>query len=531
MEHFNAAGAAGAAAGRDKEFNLYRDIRFRTDGEIYLGVVGPVRTGKSTFIKRFMDLLVLPHMENEHEKLRALDEMPQSGTGRTITTTEPKFIPKEAAEVSLQDGVHMKVRLVDCVGFMIPGAAGALEEDVERMVKTPWFEEKIPFTQAAEIGTEKVIKDHSTIGIAVFSDGSFGEFSRNDFEEAEQRTAKELKQMGKPFLIVLNSAKPYSEETRQTARELEEKYSVAVLPVNCEQMKLNDVQQILQEALYEFPVSQVEFYMPKWVEMLPADHEMKQALIETVREMMKSVSTMHQFMKRESDSRIAGSDGDDGQEEGIGYRDKCGLLTDCPYINGAKVEQISLADGTIRIVLEVEESYYYELLSEMMGQKVENEFQLMQILREFAAMKQEYVKVEEALESVRRKGYGVVSPEKGEISLEEPEIIRHGNKYGVKIKAESPSIHMIRANIETEIAPIVGTEEQAKDLIEYIKEAEQGDEGIWETNIFGKTVEQLVQDGIHGKIGMMGDECQMKLQETMQKIVNESNGKMICIII
>lgn len=506
MEHLNTAGAAGAAAGKENEFNLYRDIRFRTNGEIYLGIVGPVRTGKSTFIKRFMDLLVLPYMENEHEKLRALDEMPQSGTGRTITTTEPKFIPKEAAEVTLQDGIHMRVRLVDCVGFMIPGAAGALEEDVERMVKTPWFEEKIPFTQAAEIGTEKVIKDHSTIGIAVFSDGSFGEFARNDFMEAEERTAQELKQMGKPFLIILNSAKPYSEETRQTAKELEEKYQVAVLPVNCEQMKQNDVQQILQEALYEFPVSQVEFYMPRWVEMLPGDHEMKQALIETVRELMKSVSTMHQFMKQ-------------------------GVTLDCPYINAAKVEQISLADGTIRIVLEVDESYYYELLSEMMGQKVENEFQLMQILREFAEMKREYVKVEEALESVRRKGYGVVSPEKGEISLEAPEIIRHGNKYGVKIKAESPSIHMIRANIETEIAPIVGTEEQAKDLIEYIKEAEQEDMGIWETNIFGKTVEQLVQDGIHGKIGMMGDECQLKLQETMQKIVNESNGKMICIII
>ena len=506
MEHLNTAGAAGAAAGKENDFNLYRDIRFRTNGEIYLGVVGPVRTGKSTFIKRFMDLLVLPYMENEHEKLRALDEMPQSGTGRTITTTEPKFIPKEAAEVSLQDGIHMRVRLVDCVGFMIPGAAGALEEDVERMVKTPWFEEKIPFTQAAEIGTEKVIKDHSTIGIAVFSDGSFGEFARNDFKEAEERTAQELKQMGKPFLIILNSAKPYSEETRQTAKELEEKYQVAVLPVNCEQMKQADVQQILQEALYEFPVSQVEFYMPRWVEMLPGDHEMKQALIETVRELMKSVSTMHQFMKQ-------------------------GVTMDCPYINAAKVEQISLADGTIRIVLEVEESYYYELLSEMMGQKVENEFQLMQILREFAAMRREYVKVEEALESVRRKGYGVVSPEKGEISLEEPEIIRHGNKYGVKIKAESPSIHMIRANIETEIAPIVGTEEQARDLIEYIKEAEREDMGIWDTNIFGKTVEQLVQDGIHGKIGMMGDECQLKLQETMQKIVNESNGKMICIII
>ena len=489
-----------------KEYDLYKDIQLRCGGEIYIGVVGPVRTGKSTFIKRFMDLMVLPNMTESYEKERVVDELPQSAGGKTITTTEPKFIPKEAAKLTLGDGVEARIRLIDCVGYMVDGASGHMENDMERMVKTPWFEEEIPFTQAAEIGTEKVIKDHSTIGIAVFSDGSFGEFGRNEYREAEERTVQELKQMGKPFLIILNSAKPYSEDTRLTAKELEEKYHVAVLPVNCEQMKQGDVQQILQEALYEFPVSQIEFYMPKWVEMLPNDHEMKQALIETVRELMKSVSTMHQFMKQE-------------------------LTLDCPYINAVKLEQISLADGTIRIVLEVEESYYYELLSEMMGQKVENEFQLMQILKEFAEMKREYVKVEEALEQVRRKGYGVVAPEKGEISLEEPEIIRHGNKYGVKIKAESPSIHMIRANIETEIAPIVGTEEQAKDLIEYIKDAEQAEEGIWDTNIFGKTIEQLVQDGIHGKIGMMGDECQLKLQDTMQRIVNESNGKMICIII
>lgn len=496
MEHLN----------QDKEFNLYRDIKLRTEGEIYLGVVGPVRTGKSTFIKRFMDLLVLPHMENEHEKMRAMDEMPQSGIGKTITTTEPKFIPQEAAEIKLQDGLSMKVRLVDCVGFMIPGAAGALEEDAERMVKTPWFPEEIPFTQAAEIGTEKVIRDHSTIGIAVFSDGSFGEFKGMDFREAEERTVQELKAIGKPFLVILNSARPYSEETRLTALEMEEKYQVSVLPVNCEQMKEADAQEILQKALYEFPVSQIEFYMPKWVEMLAPEHEMKQALIQTVMKLMESVSTMHQFMKQE-------------------------LTMDCPYIENAKLEQICLSDGTIRIALEVQDKYYYEMLSEMMGQQVENEYQMMQLLKEFAEMKKEYVKVRSALDCVRQRGYGVVTPEKSEIVLEEPEVIRHGNKFGVKIKAESPSIHMIRANIETEIAPIVGTEEQAKDLIEYIKEADQSEQGIWNTNIFGKTVEQLVQDGINGKIGMMGDECQLKLQDTMQKIVNESNGKMICIII
>jgi len=490
----------------EKDFNLYHDIKMRTDGEIYLGIVGPVRTGKSTFIKRFMDLMVLPFMEDINERGRAVDEMPQSGMGKTITTTEPKFVPKEAATISVHDGVTVKVRLVDCVGFMIPQASGALEGEVERMVKTPWFDEEIPFAKAAEIGTEKVIREHSTIGIAVFADGSFGDFMRADYREAEEKTIQQLKAIKKPFVIVLNSAKPYSDETRILKEELEKKYQVSVIPVNCEQMKDGDIQNILREALYEFPITQMEFYMPKWVEMLPYEHEMKQSLIKTVRELLTKVSTMHQFLEQE-------------------------LILDCPYIESVKLEQISLADGRIQILIHILDTYYYQMLSEMLGQTVENEYQLMELLKEFVLMKQEYVKVQNALYCVRQRGYGVVTPEKSEIILEEPEVIRHGNKYGVKIKAESPSIHMIRANIETEIAPIVGTEQQAKDLIEYIQGADSSDDGIWNTNIFGKTVEQLVQDGIHGKINTMGDECQMKLQDTIQRIVNESNGKMICIII
>ncbi|MBE5852843.1 MAG: stage IV sporulation protein A [Lachnospiraceae bacterium] len=490
----------------DKEFDVYRDIEMRTDGEIYLGIVGPVRTGKSTFIKRFMDLMVLPFMENASERERAVDEMPQSGMGRTITTTEPKFVPKEAATITLKGGIQVKVRLVDCVGFMIKGAAGALEGETERMVRTPWFEEEIPFAKAAEIGTEKVIRDHSTIGIAVFSDGTFGEFKHVDYREAEDKTVKQLRAINKPFIIVLNSAKPYSEETMKIKNELEDRYKISVIPMNCEQMKEADIQRILKEALYEFPVSQMEFYMPKWVEMLPYEHEMKRALIDTVRSLLENVTTMRQFLEQEMDM-------------------------DCPYIEDVKLEQVSLADGTIKMVIDIQDIYYYQMLSDMLGQQIENEYQLMALLKEFVEMKNEYVKVQGALEQVRQRGYGVVTPEKSEIILEEPEVIRHGNKYGVKIKAESPSIHMIRANIETEIAPIVGTEGQAKDLIDYIKGAGQSDEGIWETNIFGKTVEQLVQDGIYGKINTMGDECQMKLQDTMQRIVNESNGKMICIII
>lgn len=490
----------------DKDFDVYRDIEMRTDGEIYLGIVGPVRTGKSTFIKRFMDLMVLPFMENASERERAVDEMPQSGMGRTITTTEPKFVPKEAACITLKGGIQVKVRLVDCVGFMIKGAAGALEGETERMVRTPWFEEEIPFAKAAEIGTEKVIRDHSTIGIAVFSDGTFGEFKHPDYREAEDKTVKQLRAINKPFIIVLNSARPYSEETMQIKNEMENKYKVSVIPMNCEQMKETDIQRILKEALYEFPVSQMEFYMPKWVEMLPYEQEMKQTLIETVKSLLENVTTMRQFLEHEMDM-------------------------DCPYIEDVKLEQVSLADGTIKIVIDIQDIYYYQMLSDMLGQQIENEYQLMALLKEFVEMKHEYVKVQGALNQVRQRGYGVVTPEKSEIILEEPEVIKHGNKYGVKIKAESPSIHMIRANIETEITPIVGTEGQAKDLIEYIKGADQSDEGIWATNIFGKTVEQLVQDGIYGKINAMGDECQMKLQDTMQRIVNESNGKMICIII
>lgn len=490
----------------DKDFDVYRDIEMRTDGEIYLGVVGPVRTGKSTFIKRFMDLMVLPYMEDLNEKERAIDEMPQSGMGKTIMTTEPKFVPKEAADITVKGDIHVKIRLVDCVGFMIPGAAGAVEGETERMVRTPWFEEEIPFAKAAEIGTEKVIKEHSTIGLAIFTDGSFGEFGRSNYREAEEKTIRQLRAINKPFIIILNSSRPYSEETIQIKEELEKKYRVAVIPVNCEQMKDVDIQRILREALYEFPVSQVEFYMPKWIEMLPYEHEMKQSLMENVRKLMDSVSTMHQFLEQEP-------------------------TMECPYVESVKLEQVSLADGTIKMIIDILDEYYYQMLSDMLGQEVENEYQLMSLLKEFVVMKHEYVKVQSALDQVRQRGYGVVTPEKSEIVLAEPEIIRHGNKFGVKIKAESPSIHMIRANIETEIAPIVGTEQQAKDLIEYIKGADSSDSGIWDTNIFGKTVEQLVQDGIHGKINTMGDECQMKLQDTMQRIVNDSNGKMICIII
>lgn len=489
-----------------QQYDLYNDIKNRCGGEIYLGVVGPVRTGKSTFIKRFMDLMVLPYMTDEHARTRAQDELPQSSGGKTITTTEPKFIPKEAAGVTLGGGVDVKVRLIDCVGYMVEGAAGHMEEDEERMVKTPWSDVEIPFTQAAETGTRKVISDHSTIGIVVTTDGSFGEIPRENYIEAEERTVGELRRLKKPFIVLLNTEKPHSEEVKRQAGELTDKYGVTVMPVNCEQLKENDIYHILENVLYEFPLSMIEFYLPKWVEMLPVAHPLKADIIEQVSSLVKDMNTIRDVLEHP-------------------------VTVSSEYVKRCKTDGISMADGTVKVVLEVEDAYYYQMLSELIGEEITGEYHLISVMKELAQMKREYVKVIHAIESVRAKGYGVVTPERDEISLATPEVIRHGNKYGVKIKAESPSIHMIRANIQTEIAPIVGTQQQAEDLIRYISDAESTEDGIWETNIFGKTVEQLVNDGISGKIAMIGEESQVKLQETMQKIVNDSNGGMVCIII
>lgn len=487
-------------------YDLYKDIQIRTGGEIYLGVVGPVRTGKSTFIKRFMNLLVLPFMEDEHEKERAQDEMPQSAGGKTITTTEPKFIPKEAAHIRLGSDIDVDVRLIDCVGYMVDGASGHLEEQEERMVKTPWSVEEIPFTKAAEIGTRKVIRDHSTIGIVVTCDGSFGELPRESFLEAEERTIRELKELGKPFLVLLNSAKPYADETRSLADEISDKYQVTVMPVNCEQLKREDINHIMENVLYEFPLTMIEFYMPKWVEMLPCEHKVKQDLILQIKQLMNRLNHIRD---------ISGG----------------GLQLESEYIRKCKLDGISMSDGCVRVVLDVDDRYYYEMLSDLVGENIESEYQLLSTLRDMARMKKEYTKVLHAMEAVRYKGYGVVMPDREEIVLAKPELIKQGNKFGVKIKAESPSIHLIKATIETEISPIVGTEEQAQDLIRYISDTGTNEEGIWETNIFGKTVEQLVNDGITGKISMINEESQIKLQETMQKIVNDLNGGMVCIII
>lgn len=489
-----------------KEFNLYSDIRTRTDGEIYIGVVGPVRSGKSTFIKRFMDVCVLPYMTKEYEKKQATDELPQSAKGTTITTTEPKFIPKEAAKVVLENEIELSVKLIDCVGFMVEGASGHLENEEERMVKTPWFNQEIPFTQAAEIGTKKVIADHSTIGIVVTTDGSFSEIPRENYKAAEERAILELKQLHKPFVVIVNTVKPYSKEAKETADEIHNKYDVTAVPMNLEQLKQEDVNELLQKILFEFPISSIELFVPKWVEMLPYEHAHKQEMTRQLKDKMNEYTRMKDFVNTS-------------------------FSMDGEFIERTKVDKINMADGTIRVYLDVNEKYYYEMLSEMLEEDISGEYKFLSLLKDMAAMKKEYVKVLPALCSVRMKGYGVITPDRDEITLDSPEVIKHGNKFGVKIKAQSPSVHMIRANIETEIAPIVGTKEQADDLIQYIKAEEGGTEGIWDTNIFGKTVEQLVYDGISGKIALIGDESQIKLQETMQKVVNDTNGGLICIII
>ena len=488
-------------------FNVYKDIQARTGGEIYIGVVGPVRTGKSTFIKRFMELLVLPAMEDENMRNLSRDELPQSAAGKTIMTTEPKFIPKEAASISLADGIEAKVRLIDCVGFMVDGAAGHIENGEERLVKTPWFENEIPFTQAAEIGTRKVINDHSTIGIVVTTDGSIGELKRPGYIAAENQTIDELKKLGKPFIVLLNSVKPYSDETAKLAKEMSETYQVSVLPVNCEQLKKDDVFHILERVLKEFPVTEIDFHIPKWLEILPSTHGRKAQVIQAAKGVVQKVAHM-----KDVAGELAGQSAE--------------------AIRGMSIKNMRMADGSVAVQVDMDDSYYYQILSDYVGLPIEGEYQLMQTLSSLAAMQKEYEKVQSALAQVRLKGYGVVTPERSEIVLDEPQVIKHGNKYGVKMKAEAPSINLIKAHIETEIAPIVGSEQQAEDLIAYIKEnAKDSDDGIWNANIFGKSVEQIVEDGIQAKISQMTEDCQLKLQDTLQKIINDSNGGMICIII
>lgn len=487
-------------------FDIYKDIQLRTKGEIYIGVVGPVRTGKSTFIKRFMDLLVLPNIEDIHNREQARDELPQSASGKTIMTTEPKFVPKEAVEIHLDKDVAVKVRLIDCVGYMVEGASGHIENDSERMVKTPWSDDEIPFTKAASIGTKKVICEHATIGVVVTCDGTIGELERSAYEDAEEQTIRELQAIGKPFVVLVNSRRPYQESAKKAAEEISRQYGVTAIPMNCEQLREEDIHRIMEEILFTFPISEVEFYIPKWVEMLPREHRIKEDLLVHIRNMMEHMVDIRSATRRFENP-------------------------DSPYIEEMRIDDVAADSGCVKIRVQINEKYYYEMLSEITGMPMEGEYELVHTLQELAKLRGEYESVKDAMESVKLCGYGVVRPQRDEIVLQEPELIKQSNKYGVKIHAQAPSIHMIRANIETEIAPIVGNENQANDLISYIKNASQSEEGVWGTNIFGKSVEELVLDGVKQKITAINDESQLKLQDTMQKIVNDSNGGMVCIII
>jgi stage IV sporulation protein A len=420
-------------------------------------------------------------------------------------TTEPKFVPKEAAEISLGDGLEAKIRLIDCVGYMVEGAVGHEEDNVERMVKTPWFDYEIPFTQAAEIGTRKVITDHSTIGIVVTADGSFGDLPREAYIPAEEKTIQELKTLGKPFIVLLNCEKPYADGSLRLAGELEEKYDVSVLPVNCEQLKKEDVTHILSGVLEEFPITEVDFKVPRWMEILSEEHPLKAELVEAAK-------VVFQKGVKIKDIR-----------QGMPEVESENLLE-------VRTEQVDLSNGTISMEMVLNGSCYFDVMSEETGLEIHGEYDLFRTLREMSSLKNSYEKVQEAMELVQLKGFGVVSPEQGEVTLDEPTVVKHGNKYGVRLHATAPVISLIRANIETEMAPLVGSEQQANDLIAYIHESSE-EKGIWSANIFGKNIQQIVEEGIQTKINQMTDDCQMKLQDTMQKIINDSNGGIICFII
>ncbi len=509
--------------------DIYKDIASRTGGEIYIGVVGPVRTGKSTFIKRFMDLFVLPYMEDGPLKERTIDELPQSSQGKTIMTTEPKFIPQNGVAIRMDDSTDVKVRLVDCVGFVVEGANGHMEGETQRMVRTPWFAEEIPFEDAAKIGTLKVIKEHATIGVVVTTDGSFGEIDRPNYIEAEECTIAEMEETGKPYIILLNSERPHSAETESLRASLEEKYGRPVIAVNCKQMQKSDIVKILESVLLEFPVTTVEFYIPRWTEMLENEHPVKKELIQYGLNWLGKITKMRDLYDTDEKAQ-----NDKNADHACGNKNYAG----CESIIGNEsgicmpyVRKIRTSNGTVELRLDVEDRHYFEYLSGIVGAPITSDYQLIHMIRDLSDKKGEYEKVEEAMNSVNARGYGVVSPALSDIVMEEPELITHAGKYGVKIRANSPSIHMIRANIETEIAPIVGNKEQAEDLITYIKDGEYSADGVWSTNIFGKSLGEMMEDGIRDKISRMDDECQTQLQNTMQKIVNDNNGGLVCIII
>jgi stage IV sporulation protein A len=488
------------------ERRIYEDIALRTGGDIYIGVVGPVRTGKSTFIKRFMETMVIPKIDNIYMKERARDELPQSGSGRTVMTAEPKFVPEEAVTIEA-GGADLSVRLIDCVGYMVDGAVGAEEDGVARMVSTPWFDYEISMTEAAEIGTRKVIAEHSTIGIVMTTDGTITDIPRSAYIPAEERVVDELKKIGKPFIVVLNSANPKGSAARSLKNELSEKYGVSCLAVNCLSLDEPDVEEILKTVLLEFPIARLGLFLPPWLEALPPEHPIKSGLFSLIRE-----ACMDMFKLRDAAATVS-------------------KIGSAENIQRAAIREIKAGSGTVLAEAELPRELFYSTLSERSGFTVSDDGDLLKLLTDMSGIKSEYDKVRDALRDVREKGYGIVYPTKEELKLCEPEIVRHGGRYGVRLKASAPSIHMILANIETEVSPALGSERHSEDIINYLLQEFEGDTGkIWESNIFGKSLYDIAGEGLQTKIKSMPEDAQGKLQETLQRIVNEGSAGLICIL-
>ena len=492
-----------------EEFDIYKDISERTGGDIYIGVVGPVRAGKSTFITNFMEKLVVPNVEDEHEKARMTDELPQSAAGKTVMTTQPKFVPSEAVRLNLADNVEVNVRLVDCVGYMIDGAVGHLDGEKPRMVRTPWSDEEIPFTQAAEIGTRKVIADHSTVGVVMTSDGSIAtELPRSAYVAAEERAVGELKGLGKPFVVVLNSTVPGSNETMKLAESLSEKYGACVVPMDVLNLSEEDIRKLFENLLMEFPLRMIDVRLTKWLRALPADNKIIASLNDKLAEVSAKMSKM-------SDYAMALT-----------------LVEDSEFFEEAFVEKVELGTGKIICTVRPKEGLFYEALSEECGVEINDEFALISSLKQLVHAKREYDKLSAALEEVRETGYGVVTPALEEMTLEEPEIVKQGSRFGVKLKPRAPSLHINHEDLEADVSPIVGTEQQSEELVKsLLSEFESDPKGIWETNMFGKSLHMLVNEGLNNKLSSMPTDTQRKMRRTLSRIINEGKGGVICILL
>lgn len=487
---------------------IYQDIAQRTDGDIYIGVVGPVRTGKSTFIKRFMESLVLPNIDNSYKKERAIDELPQSAAGRTIMTTEPKFIPNEAVEIKLTDNAAFRVRMIDCVGYIVPSALGYIEDDNPRMVMTPWYDKEIPFNMAAEIGTRKVITEHSTIGLVVTTDGSIGDIPREEYAEAEERVIDELKEISKPFVILLNCTQPNTDAVRSLQGEMEKKYNVPVLPVNCVELGEDEIKNIIETVLFEFPVKEIGVDLPDWIAALGTDHWLHSSLYTSIADSARNIAKI-----REVRNAIKG-------------------ISQNENVTNVAVTGVELGKGTATMSVSVLPGLFYQILGETTGFDITGEGDLIELMMSLSQMKKKYDKVKGALDEVNATGYGIVMPTVDELKLEEPEIVKQGGRFGVRLEASSESIHMIKCRVVTEVNPLVGSEKQSEELVNYLLgEFEHNPEKIWDSNIFGKSLHELVTEELHNKLYRMPVDAREKLQETLERIINEGCGGLICILL